>query len=349
MKPTSQNDYLLKDYSNNIKITSRAVFTENGLEADFAGGGFACVVNCEGNVDLAFDWSGAPGLIGVIINDDFDNISLFKVTEDGEQTITIAEKLEKDNYKIEVVKQNPHYINQIIFKSLSLNGDLLKRPKEKEIKLQFIGDSISCGVGVLSTDRIGCGTDGFEDASFYSYNAYCTRKLNGEISTCALPGYGYIFGYSNGVGEDVYQYIDKAMVTKDIDYNNSEYNADVVVIEIGTNDYNYVLNHEIIVPDNEIDKAVQKYIDKIRSYNTNCKIVIMGTFSFDREDFNLDNKTGCHYIKLENAIKRAVSSDEKTYFFNPPRTTLNGRGYHPNKTDAKIIGESLADFIENLF
>ena len=36
MKPTSQNDYLLKDYSNNIKITSRAVFTENGLEADFA-------------------------------------------------------------------------------------------------------------------------------------------------------------------------------------------------------------------------------------------------------------------------------------------------------------------------
>lgn len=342
------SEYILSDYSEKVKIQSRAAFLENGLEADFAGGGFAVSLNCEGDVKLKFSWSGAKGMLGVVINDDFENVKLIKVTEQGEQAVTIAENLAKGDYTIEITKQNPQYTNQVVFKSLEFSGEMLEKPLDKELKIEFYGDSISTGVGALSDSISGSGIDGYEDSLLYSYNACCARQLCAEISACALPGYGYLYKYDTGLGGDVYQYMDKALVNKDIDFDHSQYIADIVVIELGTNDRNYINNKGGEISDNEINKVVQNYIDKIRSYNKDCWIVLMGTFSPD-SSFNINKKSGGRYMKLHNALLLATAVNKKTYYIEKFSTPLTGRGWHPNQAQCQQIGKTLADFIsENI-
>lgn len=331
-----ENKYILKDYSNNVKIVSRSAFTEKGLEADFAGGGFCVALNCEGDVKLTLDWAGQKGKLGVIVDDDFENNSIIEVTTTGEQTITIAQGLSKGVHEIEVTKQNSQAYNQIVFKSLEFEGELLEKPKGKDFKIQFIGDSYSCGVG-SDPEHVHFG--GFSDVYYHSYNVFCARKLGAEISTCAIPGYGYYVGSANGLVENMYDYLDKALVLQDVAYDNSQFIADVVVIELGLNDYNYSIKNKIVVEDREAYAIVQKYIDKIRSYNKDCYIVLMeyGT--------NINLRSGGQYFKLEKAIKRTAAVNEKVYYADPTPTSITGLGYHPNISEAKTLGEGLAKYI----
>jgi len=335
-----ENEFLLTDYKGNVKIQSRAAFTENGLEADFAGGGFVVSLDCQGDVKLTLDWSGDKGKLGVVINDDFENESIIIVENKGEQTITIAENLKKDIYKIEIVKQNSQETNRLIFKSLWFDGEMLEKPSDKELKIQFIGDSFSCGVGAEPVYEGNYYIAGFGDVYYHSYNMFCARKLNAEISTCAIPGYGYYIGASGNLNNNLYNYLDKALFWQDVAYDNSQFLADVVVIELGLNDYNGILNKECVVEDDQADAIVQNYIDKIRSYNKDCYIVLMAYGT------NISNLSGRHYFKLANAIERAAAINEKVYLKQPKSIPLTGWVYHPNTQEAKILGEDLADYIE---
>jgi len=330
------SEFVLKDCVENVKIESRAAFTQRGLEVDFAGGGFSVSLDCEGDVELTLDWAGQKGRIGVIIDDDFDNHSLVAVNAEGEQTVKIAEDLNKGVHKIEVTKQDSQAFNQIVFKSLQFDGELLEKPKSKDFKIQFIGDSYSCGVG---SDPEHGNVSGFSDVYYHSYNMYCARKLGAEISTCAIPGYGYYVGAVRGVSENMYDYLDKATVLQDIAYDNSQYIADVVVIELGINDQNYSLNNKIIVEDREAYASVQRYIDKIRSFNKDCYIVLMGYAK------DINSRSSGKYFKLSKAVKRTVAVNEKVYYAEPTPISTTGIGYHPNVKEAKTLGEGLAKYI----
>ena len=344
----SAEELKFTDIAENVKILSRAAVTENGIEADFAGGGIAFSLNCEGDVSLGLEWTGQVGLLSVVINDDFENASSIKVTAEGEQSVIIAENLEKGEYTFEVSKANAQYSNQVVFKSLSFSGSLLEKPAQRNLKLEFYGDSISCGVGSLSESIADSGNPvGYEDSYLYSYNSYCARYLGAELSTCALPGYGYLCGYDIGRGQNVYPYMDRALFNKEVAFDHSQYMADIVVIELGTNDMNYVRQHKEIVEDSEIDKMVQDYIDKIRSYNENCFIILLGTVSSGT--LTVNNKANNHYIKTDNALLRAAATNEKTFYIPKLGMGISGRGYHPKASEAAVGGKTLADFItENI-
>ncbi|MBQ5590499.1 MAG: hypothetical protein IIU65_02340 [Clostridia bacterium] len=332
----------LVDIADKVKILSRAAITEQGVEADFAGGGFAVSLNCEGNVSLNLDWSGNVGMFTVIINDDVENAKNYKISAEGEHSITIGENLEKDDYTFEIIKANSQY-NQIVFKSLSFTGTVNEKPGMKKLKLEFYGDSFSCGVGAFPGNN---GILGYQDSAIHSYNFNCARYLDAEIKTCAIPGYGYAAGYASRENT-IYPYIDKALFHKDVKYDNSQYIADIVVIALGTNDYNYIRGHEDIIEDEEIDAVVQKYIDTIRSYNKDCYILLLGNIG--NGSFNVGNRVGNHYIKLDNALIRAAGTNEKTLYYTQIGMSYTGVNYHPKASEAERGGKLVAEFIKENF
>ena len=115
--------------------------------------------------------------------------------------------------------------------------------QEKSLKIEFIGDSITCGYGV-DGNTVGYFTTATENFS-RTYAYLTAQKLDADYSAVCYSGYGVLSGYSvNGVRNDkkVMNEYDKACHISGQDdplWDFTRVSNDVVVINLGTNDASY--------------------------------------------------------------------------------------------------------------
>lgn len=120
----------------------------------------------------------------------------------------------------------------------------IKPTKPRELKIEFIGDSITCGYGVDEQNPYGHFSTATEN--FTKTYAYLTaNSLNADYSAVSFSGYGVYSGFTNGGRnyEDVISNVlDKSVILPDkVNYNwdFSLYQPELVVINLGTNDASY--------------------------------------------------------------------------------------------------------------
>ncbi len=120
--------------------------------------------------------------------------------------------------------------------------------EEKNLKIEFIGDSITCGYGID-----GGAYGGFSTATenFMKSYAYLTAgKLDADYSAICYSGYGVLTGYTeNGIRNDktVMREYEKACTLtgrEDILWDFSSEKNDLVVVNLGTNDASYCGNNQ---------------------------------------------------------------------------------------------------------
>ena len=132
------------------------------------------------------------------------------------------------------------------------------RPTAKKSRLvEFIGDSITCGYGVDDEDPEHHFSTATEDATrAYAYRT--AQALDADYSLVSLSGYGIISGYTATAEEPVTTqllptYYEKlgfsygayeGLAPQDIRWDFAARQPDVVVINLGTNDDSYCLDHE---------------------------------------------------------------------------------------------------------
>lgn len=106
-------------------------------------------------------------------------------------------------------------------------------PADKELYIEFLGDSISCGWGTIGTkDGKYTGQDGT-----VAYPLMVAEALNADYSVTALSGQGLIYcGAPNPNLQTGYMY-GSARRSVEEEYA-FERKSDIVVVNIGTNDYN---------------------------------------------------------------------------------------------------------------
>lgn len=123
----------------------------------------------------------------------------------------------------------------------------------KKLKIEFIGDSITCGYGVDDENRDHHFSTETEDAT-RTYAWKTAMALDADSSFVSYSGHGIISGYSgdgNKVGSQtvpaVYELLGKnyGSAASVIDLNQawdfSAFRPDIVVINLGTNDDSYTL------------------------------------------------------------------------------------------------------------
>jgi lysophospholipase L1-like esterase len=147
--------------------------------------------------------------------------------------------------------------------------------------IEFIGDSITCGYGIDDEDRDHHFSTSTED--FTKTYAYKTaRELNADYSAVALSGYGIISGYTTGEKaseQSLPRYYDKVgfsygsfpglnIAETGWDFTRA---ADVIVINLGTNDDSYCQNDK----DKQAEFAAkyEEFIKTVRSRNKDAKIL----------------------------------------------------------------------------
>lgn len=125
-------------------------------------------------------------------------------------------------------------------------GAVLSKPAARNRQIEFIGDSLTVGYGNLSTSRT-CTSDQLKrnTNSDVSYGALTARRLNADYQINGYSGLGMVRNYNGGRSDVTYRtFYDRALlnVAGDVWQNPGTWRPQLVVINLGTNDFSTAVN-----------------------------------------------------------------------------------------------------------
>lgn len=198
--------------------------------------------------------------------------------------LTLGINLPEGENTVKFVKLSESANGIIGIKQISILSaeDIMPTP-ESTLKIEFIGDSITCGYGVDDEDRNHSFSTSTEDATkAYAYKA--AQILGADYSLVSYSGHGIISAYTgdgnineSGLVPKIYTQIGKTWDTSfkvninQLDWDFDRFRPDIVVINLGTNDNSYVKG------DAEKAKvfaqAYAEFIELVRKNNPDAHIV----------------------------------------------------------------------------
>ena len=261
-------------------------FSATGVEFKFSGR--KCTINIVGDsVSTSSDVDNHPR-IGIYVND--KRIVDDMISKKDNEYVLIDES-EVTDATIKILKLSETAMSTFGITSIDVEGGTIEPTEKKELLIEFVGDSITCGYGVDDEDPEHHFSTKTEDVT-RAY-AYKTAEMLGvDYSMVAISGYGIISGYTTEdkpvTNQRIPQYYDKLGFTygefgsekpQDIPWNFSLRQPDIVVINLGTNDSSYTKDHEDRLA--LFSQEYKVFIKRIREYNPDaalvCSLGIMGT------------------------------------------------------------------------
>jgi lysophospholipase L1-like esterase len=186
---------------------------------------------------------------------------------------------------VRIIKLSEAAMSTVGIAEIKVDGiDGIKATPVRTRKIEFIGDSITCGYGVDASHAESPFTTGTEDVT--KAFAYLTaQKLGADYSMVSYSGYGIISGYTENdqklTTHILPHYYDKVAKSEgllnetvnplSIPWNFNEFTPDLIVINLGTNDDSYTKDH----PERQADyeQHYRLFLKQVRANNPHAKIL----------------------------------------------------------------------------
>ena len=275
-------------------------------------------------------------IIDTKVNDLEFNLQ-FRITDDVTKKSKIRVMLLSENQNGGVG------IKKIKMNSCLEKDKIISPTEKKKYSIEFIGDSITCAYGVDAPDQTYPFTTTTENFS-KSYAYLASKILDVDYSIMALSGHGIVSGYSTGDkwAEGLiplyYEKMSRNVHYKgDWDFENNQH--DLIFINLGTNDANYV-NADRETRKDEFVQEFANFLKTVRNKYPNAYILCtLGTLN------PLDM-----YQLVEEGVK--LFGDSKTSVFESPSQDINdglGADWHPSKIThqklAKLVAEKISEIL----
>lgn len=189
----------------------------------------------------AYQTSAQKARVGVYLN---DALVLDEIVDYESYKHTLDISSYKRGVTVRIMKLSEAQFSTFAIGKIGVYGSYRIEPSpEKDFKIEFIGDSITCGYGLDQNEQYTYFTTRTEN--FSKTYAYLTAEyFDADFSAVAFSGYGVYSGFSRGSrnAEDVItRYYDTAAIVPNEehywDFTKTE--NDLVVINLGTNDASY--------------------------------------------------------------------------------------------------------------
>lgn len=299
-----------------------------------------------------------------------DGSEPFKVGFNAERdsVVTLATALPKGvhhvkvMYVIEGLFRNPEFRGFVLDKGCKL----VEAPALSERKIEFIGNSITCGYGVESIEM----SDPFEDETenhWLTYANIVSDSLKAQHTSISRSGIGVYRNYDGpktGSAENMpWQYEYTLFNKHDEKWDFAKYQPQLVCINLGTNDLS-TDNYDIQL----YEKNYRMFLTTVRSKYPDAKIVLLtGPMLGKKESseqraaldricadanksgFTLVNKT---VVDKKGKIKKAKKLGDKEIYrfdFSFQKGDLGyGASCHPSKLQHQKMAKELLPFLKNL-
>jgi lysophospholipase L1-like esterase len=328
---TSKKTFSLNDAKSVSRIIGRAVWNPRGVAAEWSGAGFETGLICKGEISLKFNAEGKCGLLGVVINEQYDKMQHIRFTA-GENEKVIASGLPADYYTVRVVKLNEYDVNGVEFESLTVEGVLGDRPQEKRLKIEVIGDSLSAGYGNLYPGTSGMDESlfGYYEDAYQTYTAFAAQKLNADLNIVAKSGFGIMYDCNGGSGTLPPLWKKDLPRSGTDNWDFSSYIPDIVVINLGSND----TSQTNYIGKDAARQAVFDFTGEIRAKYPNCKIVW------------IEGQAGSYNINLSRALSAAQQEIADFKYIYMLSYSRGGYNSHPTAEDNRKSGDELIGYLK---
>ena len=251
-------------------------------------------------------------------------------------------------HKLVISKATEAANGQIIITKIDAQN--LTAPKEDfKTKIEFIGNSITCGFGNDMEIPCGNGSKWYDQHNaYFSYASLTARAVNAAYMISAISGAG-IYRNWNSDGPTVPQQYQNAFLNTDSTnkWNFSSYIPDIVTIALGTNDMS---NGDGKTARLSFDKAkyiatYKKFIKTIYSHYPDAQLVLLNSPMVGGQNNLLLQEC---ITSVQNEINSEVKPGKpiKIFWFNAMQPA--GCGYHPSISDHQIMANQLIPFIKQL-
>ena len=129
----------LKEHINEIKVFGRSLDVEDGIACDFSASGIEFNAIVAGDLSIAATCN-ATTYYTVYLNGVRQPDRLKMTSGTGEYTV--AKNLAVGQYNVRLVKQTHIGLSNSTLSSITINGRLTEKPKDRELLIEFIGDNI---------------------------------------------------------------------------------------------------------------------------------------------------------------------------------------------------------------
>lgn len=270
-----------------IDDTLWCALSGTGIEFDFTGRKLA--VTLVGDVCASTDDPSRKARAAVYLNGQrvYDVI-----LDSAEKTFTLIDGSEVVSANVTVIKLSESAMSTMGIAPIAADDNaLIAAAAEKAHSIEFIGDSITCGYGIDDEDISHQFSTATEDVT--KTYAYKTAGLLGaDYSIFSVSGYGIISGYTEDDQKIAYKTIpqyygscgfsDNAFAGKvfpqDIGWDNSLFDPELVVINLGTNDDSYCKDDP--ARQDEFSREYAAFLKKVRTADPRshiiCSVGIMG-------------------------------------------------------------------------
>ncbi len=333
--------------SDNAKLQSRTVvqddvlwLVQSGSAAEFTVSGRNASLTLAGSSGINNDEEHRPRYAVYIDDKQFCDV----VMDKPEETISLWEDTVK-TAAVKVMLLSEAMFGGVGIRSVNVNSSSVQPVtplSAAPLTIEFIGDSITCGYGVESdspSEPFMTSTENFSKS--YAYLA--AKSLGADYTTCCYSGYGIVSGYTGDGNKNANELLPDCyeLSSKFDDYGTDwafPEQCDVVVINLGTNDFNYV-SQDLEVRGSEFVDSYKTFLKTVREKRPNAAIICtVGSMGGDDV-----------YELIEQAV--AELNDEKiTSYFSQPQSMRDGMGAngHPSKRTQQNSADILADKIRKV-
>jgi len=331
---------VVKSHDTHIHYMGRVIMQDDAAELSWSGT----------SVKINFKGTGVKATLR-----DEHGYDYFNVIVDGnvisviqpdsvQKEYTLASGLPDGNHSVELFKRTEWAMGKTWFYHFSLDKSavILPAPLTKKRKIEFFGNSITCGYAIEDTTGKDRGTAPYENG-YLSYAAIAARHFDAEFYNTSRSGIGIMVSWDPLIMPELYYRADATDAESKWDF--SKYTPDLVVINLFQND-----SWIVKLPDNgqfkarfgtkaptddQIIKAYKDFVKTIRSKYPKAQIIC----ALGSMDATKQGAPWPGYI--EKAVAQIGDKNIYTHFF-PYKNTPG----HPSKKEQQAMADDLIAFID---
>ena len=254
-------------------------------------------------------------------------------TSGKNNSILVAEGLSSGEHTFIICKNTESNIGWLEFLGVECEA-LLPPPAKPTRKIEFFGNSITCGTG-SDQSAVACGKGAWQDQhnAYMSYGPLIARSLDAQWVLSAVSGIGLIHSCC-GLDITMPKVFDKIDMRGDsLMWNFADYQPDVVTICLGQNDG---IQDSVL-----FTKAYVQFIEQLRVHYPSAQFILLTS---PMGDAKLTSALRSYLSGIVWAMKKRGDNKVDSYVYL--KQYHNGCDSHPDLAEHQQIANELGTFIK---
>ena len=252
--------------------------------------------------------------------------------KEKENSIVLAQDLRKGKHRVVICKSTEAeigYLQPVAF----ITQKLIPSIKKPRRKIEFIGDSITCGMGNDESSHA-CGKGQWYDQNnaWMAYGPLTARTVNAQWQLSSISGIGLMHSCCNKTTVMPPLFKKLSLSADSIDWNFKLYQPDLVTVCLGQNDG--------IQDSASFCHAYIDFMQSLRGYYPKATLVMLTSPMAGKE---LNSTLQRYLLSVEKILRKADKKIDH-YFFQ--QQYVNGCSSHPSGEDHKNISRELTAFVK---